>query len=138
MELKVVLIVDLNNPDIGDLYLDDAGQEVLIPDSDLGSQVAQRVTVRFNFFLGEWFLDATEGTPWFQRIFVKGPSDRTVRTVLNQVIGETEGVAQVTQLLYQISRERKLSVQFKALLADGTTFDSTKYPQFQIDLGQAD
>jgi hypothetical protein len=138
MELKVVLVPDLNNPDVGDLYLDNAGQEVLIGDDNLADQVVQRVTVAFNFFLGEWFLDTTEGTPWFQRVLVKAPSDRILRTVLSQVISSTEGISRLDQLMYQISRDRKLSVQFKATLADGSTFDSTKYAPFQVDLGQVD
>lgn len=136
MELKVVLAPDLNNPDAGDLYLGDDGDARSI--TDLGEEVAQRLTVRFNFFLGEWFLDQTEGTPWFQRVLVKAPSDRVIRLVLSSVISGCEGVASLTQLSYSISRERLLSVSFKAVLADGSTFDSSKYAPFKVDLGQVD
>jgi hypothetical protein len=132
MELKVAIKVDLSNPDIGDLFLDDNGLEVL--EQDLGVEVAQRITVRFNFFLGEWFLDASEGTPWFQRVLVKAPSDRVVRTVLTQVITGTEGVASIVSLAYDIGKDRLLSVRFVAQLVDGSTFRSTDYAPFQVDL----
>ncbi len=132
MELKVAIKVDLNNPDLGDLYLDDNGLEVL--EQDLGAEVAQRLTVRFNFFLGEWFLDTTEGTPWFQRVLVKAPSDRVIRTVLTNVIVATEGVASIVSLAYDIGRDRRLSVRFVCQLVDGTTFRSTEFAQFQVDL----
>lgn len=132
MELKTCIKVDLNNPDLGDLYLDNNGMEVL--EQDLGAEVAQRITVRFNFFLGEWFLDATEGTPWFQRVLVKAPSDRVIRTVLTQIIVNTEGVANIVSLAYDIDKFRRLSVRFVAQLVDGTTFRSTDYAQFQVDL----
>ncbi len=136
LELAVVLEATPGNPDVGDLYLTDSGEEWLV--TELGRAVIQRLTVRFNFFLNEWFLDATEGTPWFQRILVKAPSDRIIRTVLNNVIVETEGVASLQALSYSISRERKLTVAFKAILADNSTIDTQTYGRFQVDLGQLD
>jgi hypothetical protein len=134
VELKCVIKTDLNNPDLGDLYLGDDGDAVLIPDSELGAQVAQRLTVRFNFFLGEWFLDLNEGTPWFQRIMVKAPSDKVIRAVLTNVILGCEGIATLDQLSYSIGRDRLLSVTFKATLTDGTVFSSTQYAAFTVDL----
>lgn len=132
MELKIVIATDLNNPDLGDLYLDDAGHEVL--ETDLGREVAQRLTVRFNFFLGEWFLDASEGTPWYQRILQKSPEDRVIRAVIRQVIEGCEGVSNMRSLAYDITRDRRLIVSFTAQLVDGSTFTSTTYRQFVIDL----
>ncbi len=132
LELKVVISPTAENPDLGDLWLAPTGDEVLI--YDLAEAVAQRLTVRFNFFLGEWFLDTTEGTPWFQRVLVKAPSDRAIRTVLNDVISKTEGVASVSQLTYSISKDRQLSVDFKAILQDGSTFQAREYGRFVVDL----
>jgi hypothetical protein len=132
MELKVTIKTNLNNPDLGDLWLDDDGHEVL--ETELGAEVAQRLTVRFNFFLGEWFLDESEGTPWYQRILKKAPEDRVIRAVIRQVVESTEGVSQLLTLSYEITRDRRLLVSFTAQLVDGSTFVSTEYRQFTIDL----
>lgn len=40
--------------------------------SDLAKEVAQRLTVAFNFFRGEWFLDTREGLPYYEEIIKKG------------------------------------------------------------------
>lgn len=135
MELRVVTKPDPNNPDIGDLYLDVDGHEVLT--SDLGTEVAQRLFVRFNFFLGEWFLDTTEGTPWFEYIFTKGPNDQVVRTVLASVIRSTEGVTALLRLNYTVGRDRMMAINFEAQLADGTIFRTVDYAQFVVDLSSA-
>jgi hypothetical protein len=133
MELRVATNPnDPNNPDIGDMYLDEDGHEVLT--TDLGLEVAQRLWVRFNFFLGEWFLDTAEGTPWFDHILTKGPNDQVVRTVLNSVIRNTEGVTALLRLNYSVSRDRLMTVNFEAQLADASIFRTVDYGQFFVDL----
>lgn len=132
MEYAVVLKVDVNNPDLGDMFLDNAGQEVLR--TVLSDEVAQRLTVRFNFFLGEWFLDTSEGTPWVERILVKAPSDLVIRTVIGNIVRTTEGVVDMTKFAYSISRDRRLSLTIEAKLADGSTFRTTDYAAFVLDL----
>jgi hypothetical protein len=123
---------DPNNPDAGDMYLDEDGHEVLT--TDLGIEVAQRLWVRFSFFLGEWFLDTSEGTPWFDHILTKGPNDQVVRTVLNSVIRNTEGVTALLRLNYSVGRDRNMTVNFEAQLADGSTFRTSQYGPFFVDL----
>ena len=31
--------------------------------------VGNKISERLKLFLGEWFLDSTDGTPWYQEIF---------------------------------------------------------------------
>lgn len=71
-------------------------------------------------------------------MLVKAPSDRIIRVVLNNVITGCEGVGSLTSLQYSITSDRQMSVAFKAVLADGTTFDSTQYSRFVVDLNQLD
>lgn len=131
-ELAVTLKTDINNPDPGDLYLDLGGHEVVR--TALADEVAQRLTVRFSFWLGEWFLNLDEGTPWVDRILVKAPTDLVIRTVLGNIVRSTEGVAELTKLTYSISRARVMSVSIEAQLEDGTTFTTRDYAPFVLDL----
>lgn len=131
LELAVTLTPDSNNPEVGDLFLTPQGTELLI--TDLGRAVAQRLTIRFNFFRGEWGLDLREGTPYYQTILKKAPSDRVIRSVFSQVILTTEGVVSIEQFAYAIDRvTRRLSLTFTAKLQNGETFRSTNYAPFIV------
>lgn len=132
MELAVCIKPDIVNPDIGDFQLGLDGDEVVL--STLAQEVAQRLFVAFNFFLGEWFLNLDEGTPYFQHILVKGPKDRVIRSIFAQVITGTEGVDQLTKFSYEISRQRVMTVRFECTLEDATTFRSTDFGEFVIAL----
>lgn len=87
-------------------------------------------------FVGEWFLDTTEGTPWFEYIFTKGPNDQLVRAVLASVIRTTEGVTALRRLSYTVGRDRLMNISFEAQLADGTIFRTVDHAQFVVDLSQ--
>lgn len=132
MELACVVKTNATNLDLGDLMLGDDGDEVVL--TDLGLEVGQRLTIAFNFFKGEWFLDLDEGTPWFQYIFRKGVRDRIIRAVLGQVILSVEGVATLNKFSYEISKQRVMSVRFDCTLEDSSTFRSTNYAPFVIQL----
>jgi hypothetical protein len=134
MELGVTIKASVTNPTPGDLQLGDDGDEVVL--TELQLEVAQRLWVAFNFFLGEWFLNLDEGTPWFQRILGKGVSDRdrVIRAVLGQVILTTEGVHAITRFSYSVDRNRMMSFKFTCSLEDGSTFKSTEFGEFLIAL----
>lgn len=130
MELGITLKSTLLNPNPGDLALTETGEELVLNQLDL--EVAQRLFVRLQFFKSEWFLDESEGAPYFERILVKNPGDRVIRSVFAQIIEGTEGVEKLAHFSYEVSKERKMSVIFKAKLVDGTTFTSTNYAQFIV------
>lgn len=134
MELAVAIKATVLNPTPGDLMLGEGGDEVVL--TELKLEVAQRLWVAFNFFLGEWFLNLDEGTPWFQRVLGKGVQDRdrVIRAVLSQVILQTEGVSAINRFSYEVDRNRKMSFKFTCSLEDGSTFKSTEYGDFIIQL----
>lgn len=133
MELGVTTTVSILNPDLGDLALDDAGQEVVR--TTLADEVYQRLLVRFNFFRGEWFLNLDEGTPYYGEILVKNPSDRIIRLVFTTLILGTVGVAALPLFSYSLdSRARTLSLTFRATLRDGSVFSSADYPPFVMPI----
>lgn len=130
VELAVALTTDANNPDVGDLYLDESGDAVLL--TSLADEVATRLATRFNFFRGEWFLDQRLGTPYFESILVKGPRDSILRSVLSQVITGCSGVATLDSLDLSVSSDGHLSVVFACTCADGSVFSSADYPPFLV------
>ena len=129
-ELAVTTTVSLVNPDLGDLALDDAGLEVV--HTSLADEVHQRLNVRLRFFKGEWFLNLLEGTPYYQQILVKAPSDRVIRAVFGTVVTGTEGVASLTSLTYSVNSARQLTLAFEAKLLDGSTYSTQTYGAFVV------
>jgi hypothetical protein len=130
MEPAICIKADDINPDEGDLLLSETGDFVF--HTVLGNEVAQRLRVRFEFWRGEWFLDLDAGTPFFEHILKKGPSDAIIRSIFSQVILGTEGVDALTKFAYSVSRTREMTVTFEARLKDATTFRSRDYAPFVV------
>lgn len=132
MELAVTLVPDAFNPTVGDLLLDTAGKEVVR--TTTAAKVAQRLTVKFQFFRGEWFLDTRQGVPYYQVLLRKGVSDAVVRAVFSQVILGDPDVESLTT--FDITRNkatRKADVTFTAALRDGTVLTSADFAPFLVD-----
>lgn len=87
------------------------------------SAIAQAVQCNLRTFLGEWFLDDPAspkiGTPYFQKILVKNPEPRVLRSAFKAVIEGTVGVAQVTQLDLKYTAPRSLSVAWRGISDTG-------------------
>jgi hypothetical protein len=83
-------------------------------------EVAQKLKVRYSFFLGEWYLDKRLGVPWIQSIFVKGTPENLIRSKLMRVALRCPGVSSVEdfQLVLDNSR-RQLALSFQARLDSG-------------------
>lgn len=59
-------------------------------------EIAQTVLTRLRLFLGEYFRDITDGTPWHEQILGKFASLSTVEAVLRARIANTPGVIRLT------------------------------------------
>lgn len=87
--------------------------------------VRQAVRIRLQTLLGEWFLDQSKGTPWFQSILGKNRSPAVLKTIFLQRVKGTVGVNQVPSLVLSLDRTaRTLSVSFSAT-CDFGQFDDT-------------
>lgn len=61
---------------------------------DTPEGVAQAVVTRLKLWLGEWFIDMSEGTPYQQAILGKGKQD-SIEPALRERILETKGVTEL-------------------------------------------
>lgn len=58
-------------------------------------EIAQTIQTRLRLFLGEYFRDITDGTPWFQQILGKFENLNSVEAILRNRIFTTEGVVRL-------------------------------------------
>lgn len=87
--------------------------------------VAQRLTSRFKFFKGEWFLDKRLGVPYYRVVLKKNPNMRLVRSLYRQVILRCPGVQSILSFSLDLDRiARELTIEFEARLSDGSIFRS--------------
>lgn len=134
--LKLVTVADLENPTVGDLQLVN-GSYVVIGDTPttFRDAVAQTVRNRICFIKGEWFLDAFEGTPYFEQIWVSNPDLSLIRAIFRKVIAGTEGIASVEEVTLALNREtRELTVSFIATMVDGDTLNSKDFEPMVVRL----
>lgn len=113
--LRRALVVDADNPVAGDLYISPTGQFVLATGGDA---VRQHIRSRLRFFLGDWFLDARQGFPYYRDVFRKNPNRQSIISALRRTVRETPGVAEVDVLTLEIESDRSASVSFRAILED--------------------
>lgn len=91
-------------------------------------EIAQKLTVRFQFWLTEWFLDTRQGFPGYEQVYVKNPDLIQIRSLIREMILETPGVDYIQKLNLDFVRgDRRLDVSF-SVKAKGVdeVFDYTK------------
>jgi hypothetical protein len=82
---------------------------------DDAAKIAQQILITLRFWLGEWFLNTTEGVPYLEYILVKQPNMAHIRQILTEQIQSVEGVKAVTDMeLTFDQRERHLLVEYTA------------------------
>lgn len=117
--------------EIAELALDENGDlEIPIRVLKGAPAVAQRIAVRFRWFLGEWFLDQRQGVPYFRDILIKAADPIVISYVFRQVLVTTPGVKSVISFSATLDPQtRKLSASFEAKLVDGSilTADSAAF-----------
>ena len=59
-------------------------------------EIAQTIKTRLRLFLGEYFRNINEGTPWFQSILIKGGTLSSKDAQIKRIIQRTDGVIQIT------------------------------------------
>lgn len=104
--------LDINN----DILLTN-GSMSIVRGSDA---IVQQLNIRFDFGLGEWFLDKRLGIPFFEEILIKNPDLNRARAIFRQVIVTTPGIDSVlTFSLNFDAGERRMTIDFTAKKTDG-------------------
>lgn len=60
-------------------------------------EIAQTIRTRLRLFLGEYFRNINEGTPWFQSILNKRGTLTNKDAIIKQRILQTEGVERIVE-----------------------------------------
>jgi hypothetical protein len=80
----------------------------------------QKLSQRFKFFLGEWFLDQRQGVPYFRHVFVKNPNLDVVRRLFRKIVVSVDGVTSVPRFELRFEpQSRNLYFDFEAVFDDG-------------------
>ena len=111
-----------------DLLLDEDTNDIVfvngtaqVTDTQL-STVSQRLKVRLQTFLGEYFINNATGVPYYQSIFGKIRSKATVDTIFQKQILEDEGVIEIVSYSSTLSTaSRLLEVTFTVRTSEGVT-----------------
>lgn len=134
MDLKLVYVVDADNPTEGDLQLVDGDLVWMGADgTTTAEEVAQRIRTRLRMFKGEWFANEDEGVPYFDEILEKGVADGRVEAIIRAVILGTPGVASLNSYVHERDEStRSLTISFEAVTDDGFVFSSADFGPFTV------
>jgi len=83
---------------------------------------AQSVSARLKLFLGEYFPDVTDGTPWFQSILGKTPTDVAEINVKQRIV-TSPGVAGIRAFSFELDTATR-DVQISATVINESGEDS--------------
>jgi len=82
--------------------------------------VLQNVIQRLSFFYQEWFLDNTQGIPYYQQIFVKNPDVAKIDAIFTNVILSTPGITTLLEYSSRLdSTNRAFFVKFRCQSTSG-------------------
>ncbi len=88
-------------------------------------EIAQTIETRLKLFLGEYFRDISDGTPWFQQILGKGSSLEVKEAQIKRRIIQTNGVDSIFQFETDFDLEsRRYSVKAGVVTPFGQAFIS--------------
>jgi hypothetical protein len=96
-----------------------------------GPGLQQAVTIALKFFLGEWFLDQSAGTPWFQAILIKNPNPAAIQAIIRKVILAVPGITSVSAVtITPVSAARAVAITWQATGDTGELVSGTVQQQF--------
>lgn len=130
--------VDPSTLPFAELALDPATGDLAVPVRILkgAEALAQRLTVRYKFFLGEWFLDTRQGIPYFRDILVKNPNLSLIQSIFRRATLLTPGVLAIRSFgttLEEQGRVRRLNISPLEIVITGGLIFRAQPDEFIID-----
>jgi hypothetical protein len=108
-------MIDLKLNEENDLEIRDFDLQLI----DSIDQVVQNLKIRLKFILGEWYLDITQGIPYYEDIFIKSPNQITVETVFKNEILSTDTVEEITRFRSNFQPNlREFNMIFSVIVED--------------------
>ncbi len=105
------------DPQTHDLDLSSGGLELVTGDD----AVVQKLSIRYQFFRGEWFLDQQVGIPYWTDIFIKNPNIANVNSIMRQTALSTPGIDELSEFTSTLDpNTRGLAISFSAPRDDET------------------
>lgn len=97
-------------------------------------EVEQTIRTRLNLFLGEYFRDVTDGTPWYEQILGKFASLSAAEAAIRARIANTPDVIRITRFDSQFDiQTRKYDIQADVLTIYGEASVTLTDPFGPID-----
>ena len=123
------------DPATGDMVLPLIGGGTLpaqrgpIIQTDPGLATVIVIENKLGLWLGEWFLNTLEGTPWLLVLGQKNPSLPAIQRLLRRIILGTPPVASVTDVSVNLdAKTRHFTYSWAAVLASGVTITGGSTP----------
>lgn len=83
-------------------------------------QIMQNLAIRLRFVVGEWYLDITQGIPYYKEFFIKNPNQIQIEARLKEEIIQTRGIEEITSFEADFDKRRRIfSVKFSARSISG-------------------
>lgn len=89
--------------------------------TDERDDVAQRLRIKLQTYLGEWFLNIETGVPYYERILRKGVRKQDVDVIFQTLIREEPDVLEIVEFDSTLSASREYSLNFRVRVSEGTT-----------------
>lgn len=120
----------------GDMQFGQGGGNFL---ANSPAAVAQNIDTRLGLWVGEWFGDVTEGTPWATDVLGRG-MQTTRDMVIRKRILQTEGVTAIDSYSSTVSAQRQMSVSgvVETAFSANAGFDVSSGNPFTFDVSNWD
>lgn len=107
------------DPDTGDIVYDNADLPLVTEDSR--QDVAQRLRIKLQTYLGEWFLNIENGVPYYERVLRKGVRKEDIDVLFQSLIREEDGVLEIVEFESTLSPSREYNMRFRVRTDEGQT-----------------
>lgn len=97
--------------------------------------IRQKLSARFKFFLGEWFLDLRQGVPYYRDVFTKDPNLDVIRSLFRKLILGTPGVLSLASFVINYDQaSRSMTFAFQAKVSGGVVIVAPTDRDFLLEI----